>query len=60
MATLQFFVCLSLLKKFMSSLYQALQNMLHWEVSEILVQRLQSYGSFKFKTFIWEITTKPH
>ena len=20
----------------------------------------QSYGSFKFKTFVWEITTKPH
>ena len=44
----------------MSPQYQALQNMLSWEGSVLLVSRLQSYGSFKFKTFVWEITTKPH
>ena len=57
--------CLSLasfLKKLMSSHFQALKNMLFWEVSAflVLVLRLQSYGSFKLETFVWEITTKPH
>ena len=60
MAALQFFVSVTVLKKFMSPRYQALQNVLFWEVSEFLVERLQSYGSFKFKTFVWEIATKPH
>ena len=47
-------------KKFMLPYYPALKNMLFWEVTAFLVQRLQSYGSFKFKTFVWEITAKPH
>ena len=42
------------------SYQQKLQNMLSWEVSAFLVERVQSYGSFKFKTFVWEIKTNPH
>ena len=37
--------------------YKALQSMLSWEVSTFFVKQLQSYGSFKFKTFVWEMTT---
>ena len=36
-----------------------LQNMLSWEISAFLVERLQRYGTFKFKTFVWEIITWP-
>ena len=53
--------CLAMFsKKFMLPYYQALKNMLFWEVTASSVERRQSYGSFKFKTFVWEITTKPH
>ena len=44
----------------MSPNYQAVQNMLSWEVSAFLAQRLQSYHLFKFKAFVWEIKTWPH
>ena len=54
------FCSITFSKKFMLSCYQALQNMLFWEVSAFLVQRRQSYGSFKLKRFVLEMTTRPH
>ena len=45
--SLAIFCLFQFLKKFISPHYQTLQNMLSWEVSEFLVKRLQSYGSFK-------------
>ena len=37
--------------------YKAVQRVLSWEVSTFLVKQLQIYGSFKFKTFVWEMIT---
>ena len=54
-----FFCLVMFSKKFMLSYHQTLRDMLLWEVSAFLVEPRQSYGSFKFKAFIQEITTRP-
>ena len=57
MAALLFFAWIKFSKIRMLPNYKALQSMLSWEVSTFLVEQPQSYGSLKFKTFVWEMIT---